>query len=633
MCGIFGAISFAEPFDEGSYEKFVALTDLVRYRGPDDSGYVAINSTLNRVGETPSFDVFLGNRRLAILDLSPAGHMPMTDGKGRWITYNGEIFNYIELRRELEQRGHCFSTNTDTEVILRLYDEFGESAFEKLNGMWALAIADLPRRRVVLSRDRFSIKPLYIYRSKEGFYFASEIKQLLPLLASKEVNENVLRAFLIQGLLDYSPETFFRGITRVQPMSNMVLDLTTHQCSETRYAELRPETTNTLDQARERFRDLLFESTRIRLRSDVKVGLLLSGGLDSSSIAVANSQIAEKPLETFSVVFEDSRFSEAEHIALTTRSLGLPSHKVTVKSDDALRNLEAALYHSDEPFGGLSVVAQHRLLRMVKEETDVVVLLSGQGGDEILLGYLKFHFFYLKSLLTARSYGRFARESFLSLLHGTALRNFRLDYARRYIPRLHHGLDWIVTDSYHPQLIWEAADLRARQLGDIEHYSVPALTHYEDRNAMAFSLEIRHPFLDYRLLNFVLGLPLEWQLRNGWTKSILRESLPELPAKIRWSPVKRGFSTPEQEWLRTEMTGLVQSLFTPSILEEMGLVNRTRFLEIFEAYRHGKTRVGHFDLERTIIAEMWARKIFLGIESLQESIYDKATNSRAASRL
>lgn len=176
MCGIFGAISFDRPFEADSYERFVTLTDMVQYRGPDDSGYLAIDSRRSRVGEANSFDIFFGNRRLAILDLSHAGHMPMTDGKGRWITYNGEIFNYLELRRELEGLGRSFQTDTDTEVVLHVYDEFGEAGFAKLNGMWALAIVDIPKRRVVLSRDRFSIKPLYLLRSVDNrLYFASEI--------------------------------------------------------------------------------------------------------------------------------------------------------------------------------------------------------------------------------------------------------------------------------------------------------------------------------------------------------------------------------------------------------------------------------------------------------------------------
>jgi asparagine synthase (glutamine-hydrolysing) len=620
MCGIFGAISFDRPFAADSYERFATLTDMIQYRGPDDSGHLAIDSRRSRVGNTNSFDIFLGNRRLAILDLSQAGHMPMTDGKGRWITYNGEIFNYLELRRELEALGHSFQTNTDTEVILHVYDEFGEAGFEKLNGMWALAIADIPERRVVLSRDRFSIKPLYLFRSGDNrVYFASEIKQLLPLLPSKEVNIEVLLAFLVQNLLDHSPETFFRGIKRMPAMCNVAVSLISGEVREHRYTEFRPEVTSSLQQAHERFRELFLDSIRIRLRSDVKVGLLLSGGLDSSAIAVATSGIAERGLETFSVVFDDARFSEEPYIDYLTHHLKVPNYKLNLKAEEALDGLEQTLYHNDEPFGGFSVVAQHQLLKMVKQQSDVVVLLSGQGGDEVFLGYLKFYYFYLQNLFKRRRYLRLARESLLSLFSGT-LRNFRLTHARRYMPRLNRGVDWVRSEGHTPTTIWDGADLHLRQLADVEWYSVPALTHYEDRNAMASSLEIRHPFLDYRLLNFALGLPAEWQLRNGWTKAIPRESLPELPEKIRWCSAKRYFATPEHNWLKNELAGLVQQMFRASILEELGVVKSRQFLKSFAAFRNGNAAISNFDLERTLLAEMWTRKVLFGFTELQEEI-------------
>ena len=620
MCGIFGAISFDRPFDADSYKQFVNLTDMVQYRGPNDSGYLAIDSRRSRLGEANSFDIFLGNRRLAILDLSPAGHMPMTDGKGRWITYNGEIFNYLELRRELQALGHTFQTGTDTEVIVHLYDEFGEAGFEKLNGMWAFAIADVPKRRVVLSRDRFSIKPLYLFRSSDNrLYFASEIKQLLPLLPRKEVNTEVLLAYLLQNLLDHSPETFFRGIKRIPAISNLAISLMSGNVREHRYAEFRPEVTNSLRQGHERFRELFLDSIRIRLRSDVKVGLLLSGGIDSSAIAVATAGIAERGLETFSVVFDDPRFSEEPYIDCLTHDLKIANCKLALKAEEALDGLEQTLYHNDEPFGGFSVVAQHQLLKMVKQQSDVVVLLSGQGGDEVFLGYLKFYYFYLQNLFKRHRYVRFARESLLSLFSGT-LRNFRLTSARRYIPRLNNGVEWVRSKGHTPTTIWDGEDLYARQLADVERFSVPALTHYEDRNAMAASLEVRHPFLDYRLLNFALGLPAEWQLRNGWTKAVLRESLPELPRKIRWCSAKRYFDTPEHNWIKNEMAGLVQRMFAGSILEELGVIQSRQFLKSFAAYRDGNNAISNFDLERTLLAEMWARKVLLGFTELQEEI-------------
>ena len=225
MCGIFGAINTTGFFDPPDFDRFVELTDLVAYRGPDDCGHVPL--TLKQWGSQREllFDVFLGNRRLSIIDLSSSGHQPMSDGNGLWITYNGEIFNYLELRHELEARGHTFRTGTDTEVILHVYREFGESGFDRLNGMWAFAIVDSHARKVILSRDRFSIKPLYLFKSTGCLYFASEIKQLLPLLSARELNPNTMTAYLAQGLLDHDADTFFRGITRVPAATNVIISL------------------------------------------------------------------------------------------------------------------------------------------------------------------------------------------------------------------------------------------------------------------------------------------------------------------------------------------------------------------------------------------------------------------------
>ena len=220
MCGIFGAVTTAGFFDRADCERFSALTNLVRYRGPDDGDCLALNLANPRHAEENRYDLFLGHRRLSILDLSAAGRQPMGDGCGRWIIFNGEIFNYIELRHELEAKGHKFVTGTDTEVILHVYSEYGESGFDRLNGMWAFAIADVPRKRVVLSRDRFSIKPLYLLSTDNRLYFASEIKQLLPLLSRLEPNADVMSAFLLQGLVDHNQHTFFRGITKLPPKSN-----------------------------------------------------------------------------------------------------------------------------------------------------------------------------------------------------------------------------------------------------------------------------------------------------------------------------------------------------------------------------------------------------------------------------
>lgn len=631
MCGIFGAIHLKGLFDRADFDQFVRLTDLVRYRGPDDSGYQALNLQQSHAADPESFDVFLGNRRLSILDLSPAGHQPMTDGKGRWITFNGEIFNFVELRKELEARGHRFLTGTDTEVILHIYDEYGESGFEKLNGMWAFAIVDVGQRRVVLSRDRFSIKPFYLLRLARGqLYFASEIKQLLPLLPERELNREVMATFLSQGLLNHSSETFFRGITKVAPKTNLVISLPTGTIVERRYWDYSLESPPSSKDPTEEFRELLLDSTRIRLRSDVRVGLLLSGGLDSSALAVALVQLAEGGLETYSIISTDPGLSEERYVDAMRQTFHLRNHKVIFQLQDALAGLRPALYHGDEPFGSLSVIAQYKILDTVKKETDVVVLLSGQGGDEVLLGYLKFYFFYLRQLVEQRRFGKACTEFVLSLLRRTAVRQFKISRAKRYLPyRIGKNYSFIrIRGTEEP--VWNGKDMRLRQIADLDRYSLPTLTHYEDRNAMAHSLEIRHPFLDHRLVNFVLNLPVELKLHRGWTKRILRQSFPELPANIRWRRDKQTFFTPEDGWLRTELSEFIHKTFTKSLLDEMGILDERSFLKVYEGFQNGKRTILGADISRTLIAEVWGREVLQEkVESLPapEFLCQAATGS------
>lgn len=608
MCGIFGAINVTGFFGESDLEHFSALNDLTSYRGPNDHGVCALKLKKLEAGGG-QFDVFLGNRRLSILDLSSNGHQPMTDHQGLWIAYNGEIFNYLELRRELESLGHQFMTGTDTEVILHVYREYGERGFERLNGMWALAIADAPNHRIVLSRDRFSIKPLYILSVQGCTYFASEIKQLLPLLPSRRLNMKVMSAFLCQGLLDHSRETFFEGIARAAPRRNIIISLDTGLSGESTYWNFKPMPRLDFNApTAELFRDLFLDSIRLRLRSDVKVGVLLSGGLDSSSIAVGCGNIAGDRVDTYSVVSDDGCCDEHEFIDALART-GVRNHKIAFGHVDALQDLDRVLYHSDEPVGGFSVVAQFKLFGAIKRETDVTVLLSGQGGDEVLLGYLKFFFFYLKSLYREHRYSQAFLQLAASFWRRTIVRQFTLRSARRYIPTLAPRHCNAFKKMHTDVPVWECTDIASRQELDIEKYSVPALTHYEDRNSMAHSLEVRHPFLDHRLVEFLLSLPADWKIRNGWTKYVLRQAMAELPGEIRWRRDKQGFLTPEQHWLRNDLQKVIRSTFRNSSLSRAGILDDEKFLNYYDRFQKGGP-VPHSDIARTLIAEQWMRRTF-----------------------
>lgn len=609
MCGIFGAINVSGFFGPDELRRFTELNDLTCYRGPDDHGICTLKLK-NLEGDSDGrFDVFLGNRRLSILDLSSNGHQPMTDNHGLWIAYNGEIFNFVELRRELESMGHEFTTGTDTEVILHVYRQYGEQGFDRLNGMWACAIADMPNRRVILSRDRFSIKPLYLFSNQGCTYFASEIKQLLPLLPSRRLNMQVMSAFLCQGLLDHSRETFFDGVVRVAPRRNVTVSMDTGVTRESTYWNFKrvPQVARNGHTA-ERFRDLFLDSIKLRLRSDVKVGVLLSGGLDSSSIAVGCGDIVGDRVDTYSVVSDDGSYDEHEFIDALAHT-GVKNHKVTFGRIDALQDLDSVLYHSDEPVGGFSVIAQFKLFSAIKRDTDVTVLLSGQGGDEVLLGYLKFFFFYLRSLYDERRYGKALLQLAASVWRRTIVRQFTLRSARRYIPALAPRHCEAFRRMHRDIPVWECTDIPSRQELDIEKYSVPALTHYEDRNSMAHSLEVRHPFLDHRLVEFLLNLSADWKIRNGWTKYVLRQAMAELPSEIRWRRDKQGFLTPEQQWLKNDLQKVIRATFHNSSLSKAGLLDDEKFLSYYDHFQKGGP-VPHSDIARTLIAEQWMRKTF-----------------------
>ena len=633
MCGIFGAVSLGTPFTGKEFAHFVRQTDSVSYRGPNASGYLALNSETGHVTDDTCFDIFLGHRRLSIIDLSEAGRQPMTDGQGRWIIFNGEIFNYVELRDELQRAGHQFHTATDTEVILKIYEVYGEGGFDRLNGMWAFVLVDLPRRRVLLSRDRFSIKPLY-YTSQNGrLFFGSEIKQLLPFIKERSINREVMHKFLAQAVADHTNQTFFEHIVCVRPKHTLVLNLATGHMQENQYWEYHFSDDVQPDDAVEQFRELFVNSVKLRLRSDVPIGALVSGGLDSSSIAVVTNKILGIQLQTYSVVARDPKFSEEPFVDALARE-GMASHRFVVDVDSSLTALDRVIYHNDEPFLGFHAIAQFQILEAMRKQTQITVVLSGQGGDECLLGYSKFFFFYLQELLRQGRFSHAAHLFWSSLLLGTTVRQFKLTEARRYLPwralRKHPPFLRIQGE---PESIGRADSLRMRQILDLDRYSVPVQTHFEDRNSMAHSLEMRTPFLDHRLVELALNLPVSLKLRSGWTKYVLRAAFPELPDAIRWRRDKKGFITPEELWLRTSLQPTLQQMFSGSALQELGIVDDRYFLEYYTKFLSSPRTVWYSDISRVMIAERWARIFLMDEVSNSESIHISEPTNRLRSQM
>ncbi len=530
MCGIFCALSFEKPFNELDYIKFVESTNLVAYRGPDSSNYKKYRTSDN-LNLSEDFNLFFGHRRLSIIDLSKDGNQPMQIGDYH-IIFNGEIFNYIELREELKLLGIQFKTNTDTEVIIKVYEHFGPKGFYKLNGMWAFIILDLKNRLIVVSKDRFSIKPLYWYKNNNRFYLASEIKQIVPFLCKKELNLKAMGRLLHQGILDMDTETFYKDVYSLQSKQNLIIDLDSKNIYSESYWNYNFSSIKT-DDVFEQFRELFLDSIKIRLRSDVEVGALLSGGLDSSAISVLSKNLIGESFKTYTVISENKKFSEENFVDILVKEKSLRNEKLLLGYENIKENFENVIQVQDDPFLNFIVVAHYSILQKIKNETDITVVLNGQGGDEVLAGYLRFFFFYLSDLYKRGKYFKLTKEIFSSIFYQTVMMQLSSAGAKRYIPSLSKNEKKFILLEVERENTSNFNNLVEAQVANIDKYSVPTINRYEDRNSMAHSLEVRLPFLDHRLVEFLLNVKNDLKIKNGWNKYILRKSLTELPKEIR----------------------------------------------------------------------------------------------------
>lgn len=600
MCGIFGSISLGNPFSVQEIEKFENSLKVVSYRGPDDQSFKVFEGKR----------VFLGHRRLSIIDLSTDANQPMVSN-GLWIVFNGEIFNYIELREELIKKGHSFKTNSDTEVILKVYQEYGPEGFSHFNGMWAFLLYDFNKNIFIASRDRFSIKPLYYLKQESRIYFASEIKQLLPLMPKREPNLNSLRILLAQQIQDHNEETFYQGIFKIPAKSNFIIDLNSgHQKTQQYWNYSKSSAYVSEKEALEKFVYLFEDSIKIRLRSDVQIGCLLSGGLDSTAISITADKINMNPVQTFSVISDDPKFSEEKFIDIAVKSAKLKNQKLSFKPQLAEQYIDKCLFHQDEPFGGASVVAQYMIYELIKNNTGIKVVLSGQGGDEVLMGYLKYFFFNIRQNLRTHNYGIVLREIFSSLIRRTAIMQFEWSLARRYLPQFQNHQKPIVSlPNEQMEKIWQFKDINHRQQLDLDRYSVPALTHFEDRNSMAHSIESRVPFLDHRLVDFLVNLNSDLKYKHGWSKYLLRNSSIALPEAIRWRRDKKGFSVPEKQWLY-QSRDYTLNLKNYELMFQYGITNKSQLESRLKQYYSGSRFVNPKEIFSIYVANKWLTSNF-----------------------
>lgn len=570
MCGIAGIMDLAgRPIDPA---QLVDMTRLVVHRGPDGEGFGTVSRGACTMRVAPGGDtlpadaaVAFGHRRLAIIDLRAEANQPMSLDDGLLsIVFNGEIYNYIELREDLKKAGHAFTTASDTEVILRAYQEWGSTCLSRMNGMWSLAIWDGRQRRLFAARDRFGVKPFYYLWDGQRLLFGSEIKQLVAAPeTSRRASRPIVWNFLETGLLDYSNETFFEGIRQLPAGCYLTLDAAPGSTpSIERFWELRAGEPRAVsaDEARLEFRSLFADAIRLRMRSDVPVGACLSGGLDSSSIVcLACDQSDADNFHTFSACFDEPEFDERPYMKAVAQRTHAHTRQVFPTARGFWEQFERMIWHQDEPLGTGSGFAQWSVMEAARADR-IPVLLDGQGGDETLCGYRKFYFFYLAQLL--RSLSPAAVPEAIALFRVTDRSASAWRDASRYLParfrRARSVIDRVspagADRSHLVSLGSPGGDVRARQVADLTTFSLPTLLHSEDRNSMAHAIETRLPFLDYRVAEYAVSLPVPLKLHRGWTKWILRLAMTDvLPETVRCRRTKLGFSTPQRAWLTGDL--------------------------------------------------------------------------------
>lgn len=666
MCGLSAIVSLRTAPLAGLIH---LMTNIIRHRGPDDEGYGLFRMADQRPSlyggidtpqatyhdhapyapaapiETASDDasvLALGHRRLSILDTSPSGHQPMSGANGRyWIVFNGEIYNFLELREELRQLGHEFRTQTDTEVLLAAYAEWGRDCLHRFNGMFSFLLFDTRSQVLFAARDRFGVKPLYYWVSPEGYLaFASEIKQFSVLPGwSAYVNAQRAYDFLNWSLIDHTNETHFRGVHQLR--NGEALELLCGKDARITldtplpvYAwyHLTPRSfSGSFSDAARGFHDLLADSVRLRLRADVPVGSCLSGGLDSSSIVCAMNDLLQAQginslQKTFSACADVSRFDERTFIDEVTHHTRTEAHHVYPPLDELFETLDSLTWHQDEPFGSTSIYAQWHVFALARRNA-VKVMLDGQGADELLGGYHSYFSPYLGRLVRQGRYLKLWKEmAALSAVHGYSrswstqqiLNNLLPEFIRQPLRSLVGKSSvepsWIDFSHLNARPVdpfiaaggAKCASIQSLSRAQLTHTNVQMLLHWEDRNSMAHSIEARVPFLDYRLVEFVLGLPDDYKIKNGITKYVLREGMRgTLPDRICNRMDKLGFVTPEEVWVRERNPDGFRRALREAIEESAGIIN-SKALSFLEEVIDGK-RPFNFAIWRWISFGNWMK--------------------------
>ena len=561
MCGIAGILSpNPSNISPGRLQK---MTEAIAHRGPDGED----------TWLSPSGLIGLGHRRLAIIDLSPAGAQPMHYADRYTIVHNGEIYNYLELRNILSSKGYTFSSRSDTEVILAAYDHYGPDCLQYFDGMFAFAIWDEKEGKLFAARDRFGEKPFFFHRDGDQFLFASEMKALWAAGIKKESNNRLIFNFITIGYTQNPGngfETFYLGISKLPPRHYLIYHARTGEMKSSSYWDISIDSSHEPgeESAIRQFSGLLAASVKRRMRSDVDLGTSLSGGLDSSAVVATIFAQKDHPkkLPTFSAVFPGFEKDESYFIRQVAGHFPIDNYTTTPGALDLIRDLERLIWHQEEPFGSSSIYAQFKVFGLARQH-GVKVLLDGQGADELLAGYHKYYHWYWQELY------RNDKKAFALELE--AARESGVDDRWTWRNRLAANLP--VYAGIFLKKKRKSQQLRSKDLSEefirhfgISYYDIPhfdklsgvlyyntlmngmeELLRYADRNSMAHGVEVRLPFLDHELVEYLFSLPSNYKIREGWTKWLLRVSMEAaLPKEITWRKDKTGFEPPQLAWMQ-----------------------------------------------------------------------------------
>ena len=622
MCGICGVVSFQPdiPVDQSILKR---MNDSIRHRGPDDEGYYQ------------DAQASLAMRRLSIIDLH-TGQQPISNETGDvWVVYNGEIYNFKDVRAELERRGHTFKTQTDTEIIVHAYEEYGADCVKHFNGMFAISLWDAHKRRLFLARDRVGIKPLYYWADQTKLVFASELKALiLHPGVPRQTNLTALDLFLT---LEYvpAPHTIYEGIFKLLPGHILTVengDVKIRQYWDVPY---QPVSQNEAECA-ETLSSLINEATRIRLISDVPLGAFLSGGIDSSTIVGYMSQNMSEPVQTFSIGFEDDTYDEVPYANAVAKHFGT-NHHVEVLKPDIASLVEQLVPHHDEPFADTSIFPTYLVSKLASQKVKVV--LSGDGGDELFAGYdtyiaekLNRYYRRLPGALRQRMLPKFAEwlppqpakkgliNKFKRMVEGgtldPSLQHTRwmmfLNSAEKdslYRSDLRATLNDDLSADYFGSY-FEKADrfdsLAQQQYVDIKTYLADDILTKVDRMSMAVSIEARVPLLDYHIVEFAMNLPPHMKLNGSRTKSILRNAVKCLVPDIVLEKPKQGFSIPMKHWLRTSLKPMMLDLLSKDALQKHGYFDHQVVAQWIQEHLDGRVNHGH-RIWSLMVFELWRR--------------------------